>query len=671
MRRTLVIVAALIAVLAAAGAGGFTLWKGSENARLQRLLANHIAAGMMSGSLDPGDFHATPGVAPTDDYATILKGMGSLKPTVSVVKVVPHIDENYADAVLHLSWTPYAQEPWAYDVTVPLQITADGWKASWSASVVAPDLKDTERLLLSRLAPTRGSILGAQGAQLAYNQPAIRVGVDKANLAAADLVPTAQAIAAALTAAGVSVNADNYVKKVQSAGAKAFVEAALLRTKDPKQAAALKAVRAVPGVRTLQTTAALGITSSFLRPILGQVGDATPEIIAASQGAVVAGDQVGTGGLQKTQDAVLRGKPGYVVQAILREGVQARDLKRVTATDGTNVTLTVDAQLQASAEAILAPVTPASAIVAIRPSDGALLAVASGPGSAGVASTATQALYEPGSTFKTVSGLAMLRKGLTPTSTLECTPSIVVDGYTFNNDEGYPASALGSIPWTTAFAHSCNTAVISQAETVSQGDLAQAAAALGLTVDPGLGVPVTVSRVPSSAGSKTEHAASMIGQGKVLTTPLGMATVVASIAKGETVRPVLITGGAAPTSGAGSGSASPSTSSSGTPSAPATSGGAPAASGITGAEGEALRTLMRGVVTEGTASTVLAGTPGGPVMAKTGTATYIKDGQQRWHTWLVAIQGDLAVAVMVADGDYGAATCGPLLKAFLTAANGG
>jgi cell division protein FtsI/penicillin-binding protein 2 len=299
--------------------------------------------------------------------------------------------------------------------------------------------------------------------------------------------------------------------------------------------------------------------------------------------------------------------------------------------------------------------------VAVRPSDGALLTVASGPGSSGVASTATQALYEPGSTFKTVSGLAMLRHGLMPTSTLPCTPSITVDGYTFDNDEGYPSSALGTIPWTKAFAHSCNTAVISQADTVSQADLASAAAALGLTVPPSIVVPAMTSRVPATASGATEHAASMIGQGKVLVSPLGMAAVTASIAKGDTVRPVLVTGDAA---------TSPAPTASGSP-APTASESPVAAQPITAQEAEDLRTLMRGVVTEGTAQSALAGTPGGPIMAKTGTATYTVDGQQRWHVWLIAIQGDLAVSVLVADGDYGASTCGPLLKQFLTVVNAG
>ena len=659
-RRTIVIAAVVAAaLLVAGGGGGYLVWKGGENARLQRTLAEKLAASLASGTIVDAYFHATPGTAPSVEYATIVKGMGGIKPAVTVTGVKPGSDARYADAALHYVWTPSpTQEPWAYDVTVPLQLTADGWLASWSASAVAPDLKDTERLLVNRLAPARGSILGSGGTPLAFNQPAIRVGIDKSRLDAAAVDPAARALAAALTAAGTAVNADTYAGKVAAAGAKAFVEAAVLRVKDPKQAAAAAAVKSLPGVNSLQVTRALGLSSSFLRPILGQVGEASADAVAASGGKIVAGDLVGTGGLQLARDEVLRGSAGYVVQAILREGSQARDLKRVVAVDGKDVTTTIDARLQTAAESILANTTPASAIVAIRPSDGAVLTIASGPGSDGVASTATQALYEPGSTFKTVSGLAMIRHGLTPTSTLECPASITIDGYTFNNDDGYPSSALGSIPWTTAFAHSCNTAVLGQAATVTQAELVSAAAGLGLTQSVPAGVIGTTSRVPAEASSATEHAASLIGQGKVLTTPFGMANVAASIGKGGLVTPVFLTGDAAAPPASGS------------PSAAASAAPAPA-NPITAAEAEYLRTLMRGVVTEGTASSALAGTPGGEIMAKTGTATFMVNGTQHWHTWLIAIQGDLAVSVLVADGDFGATTCGPLLKAFLTAVNAG
>jgi cell division protein FtsI/penicillin-binding protein 2 len=70
---------------------------------------------------------------------------------------------------------------------------------------------------------------------------------------------------------------------------------------------------------------------------------------------------------------------------------------------------------------------------------------------------------------------------------------------------------------------------------------------------------------------------------------------------------------------------------------------------------------MRSVVTEGT-GTILDSLPN-DVAAKTGTAQY-GDGSKQ-HAWMVGIDGDVAVAVFVDDGSYGATTAGPLLKEFL------
>ena len=64
----------------------------------------------------------------------------------------------------------------------------------------------------------------------------------------------------------------------------------------------------------------------------------------------------------------------------------------------------------------------------------------------------------------------------------------------------------------------------------------------------------------------------------------------------------------------------------------------------------------------------LSTVPGEPVGAKTGTAEYGKETPPKTHAWIVAVHGDLAVAVFVEDGGLGATTSGPLLKQFLTAA---
>ena len=74
--------------------------------------------------------------------------------------------------------------------------------------------------------------------------------------------------------------------------------------------------------------------------------------------------------------------------------------------------------------------------------------------------------------------------------------------------------------------------------------------------------------------------------------------------------------------------------------------------------------MLRGVVTSGSGS-LLADVPGPPVIAKTGTAEFEKNGEIRTHAWMIAAQGDLAVAVFVDEGESGSGTAGPILESFL------
>ena len=76
---------------------------------------------------------------------------------------------------------------------------------------------------------------------------------------------------------------------------------------------------------------------------------------------------------------------------------------------------------------------------------------------------------------------------------------------------------------------------------------------------------------------------------------------------------------------------------------------------------------MRGVVTQGSGRR-LAGLDGPEVIAKTGTAEYGGKTPPKTHAWMIAAQGDLAVAVYVQDGPSGSGSAGPLLEAFLRGA---
>jgi cell division protein FtsI/penicillin-binding protein 2 len=223
---------------------------------------------------------------------------------------------------------------------------------------------------------------------------------------------------------------------------------------------------------------------------------------------------------------------------------------------------------------------------------------------------------------------------------VDCPTSVVVDGRSFENYDDYPPGGIGRIPLRTALANSCNTAFIGEHDRLGPKDLGAAAATLGLGIDHDLGFPAYFGQVPTPV-SETEAAADLIGQGTVLASPMAMATVMASIQAGTTVVPRLIESVdvAVP----------------------------PNAAPLAAGEGEALRTMLRGVVTSGSGSGLLD-VPGAPVIAKTGTAEFDLDGKRLLHAWMVAAQGDLAVAVYVDVGESGSRTAGPILEAFLRAA---
>ena len=122
------------------------------------------------------------------------------------------------------------------------------------------------------------------------------------------------------------------------------------------------------------------------------------------------------------------------------------------------------------------------------------MAAANGPGNNGY-NDATYGRFAPGSTFKTVDSLALIKKGVTPSSPVDCPTSVNVNGKVFTNDSFYPPSANGRISLATALANSCNTAYINERTKLGSHDLVDAAATLGMGVDHDLGFPAYFGNV--------------------------------------------------------------------------------------------------------------------------------------------------------------------------------
>lgn len=591
--------------------------------------AQALARGLASGDLAGVPLGGTSAVEASEQITTVTAALEPLRPRVEVVGVTLAEEGDTARAVLRYHWDvdPGGDEDWTYEVPADLTLVEDAWQVRWSTALVAPDLRPGEVLATTREAAERADVLGARGVPIVEDRPVLRLGVDKTRVGAEGQPAAARRVAEVL-----GLDPEAYADRVAGAGERAFVEALVVRAAEP--GVDLEAFRALEGALAVEDTLPLAPTRRFARAVLGTAGPATAEIVEASEGAVQPGDMAGLSGLQRQYDEQLRGTPGLAVSARAEDGAQRRLYTREPR-PGTPLATTLDPAVQDAAETVLETVPSPSAIVAIRPSSGDLLALASGPGSEGYA-TATLGTYAPGSVFKVASALALLRAGATVGTTVDCPPTTTVDGREFRNFPGYPAEATGAVPLRTAMAHSCNTALIGSRDQAPPAALAAAAASLGLGTTADLGFPAFLGAVPAD-GSGTDHAAAMIGQARVQASPLAMATVAASVARGGTVVPRLLADAPEPET---------------------------VAEPLTAPEAEALRELLRAVVTEGGA-TFLGDVPGEPVLAKTGTAQFGAGEGLANHAWMIGIQGDLAVAVFVEDGDYGSTTAGPLLEEFL------
>ncbi len=172
--------------------------------------------------------------------------------------------------------------------------------------------------------------------------------------------------------------------------------------------------------------------------------------------------QYGSDGIESTMNETLTGREDY---SNWRSALYS--LAGVTQ-PGSTVQLTINSQIQRAAEAALQGYT--GAIVVLDPRSGAVLASASSPtytvdqldqvissGTNGeLVNRATQALYAPGSTFKTVTLAAALDSG---TATLEDTvsapSSMDIGGAALTNFNG---NDYGDLSVAEAFALSANTA---------------------------------------------------------------------------------------------------------------------------------------------------------------------------------------------------------------------
>ena len=246
-----------------------------------------------------------------------------------------------------------------------------------------------------------------------------------------------------------------------------------------------------PGVQVSQASLRHYDQGSIASQLLGYVSEISPQQVEArTKDGYAPGDRIGQSGVEGAYDTYLRGQPGLgrVYVDALGRVKSAREYEQLPEA-GDNVRLTIDADLQRTAEEALDYgiriahedgrwAADGGALVAMDPNTGEILALASNPSfdpriytgrvqqkdlnqlakpSANhpTLDRAVAGVYPPGSTFKPVTALAALESGLVaPDELIQCTGKEVVDGQVFKNWDPY---ANEPMTMTTALAASCDT----------------------------------------------------------------------------------------------------------------------------------------------------------------------------------------------------------------------
>lgn len=302
---------------------------------------------------------------------------------------------------------------------------------------------------------------------------------------------------------------------------------------------------------------------------------------------------------------------------------------------GSRTVTTIDPRYQNATSTALGS-HPDSSMVVLQASTGHILAAAfEGPADV----DPFQATLAPGSTFKVITAEDLLRNGLTTNSSMPCITKNTQ--YDVINDS--PSLTNTSATLEYAFIWSCNTSFVGKVGLLDGAGSPldkESTAYFGLNKQWNLGLGAATygaggaENVPAASGG--QFAQEMFGQGGITVSPLDMASVAATVDSGRFHQPVLLPGQK--------------------PLATATP--------LNSRVDSELKSLMLDTVAEGTAKSLRGLSPA--VGAKTGTAEPGDRGPN--NSWMIAYQGDIAVACVVQGGNFGDESAGPAIAAMFTAA---
>ena len=295
--------------------------------------------------------------------------------------------------------------------------------------------------------------------------------------------------------------------------------------------------------------------------IIGYTGEINQqELDERKQDIYQGGDQIGKRGFEKLYEEELRGEKGILYMEVDAHGFEQRQLKGKEPLPGNDLQLTIDLDLQLEAEKAM--VGKAGAVIAMDVNSGRILVFASAPPVhledfvGGISTKNWQGLlndikrplvhktiqgqYPPGSTYKVVTALAGLSKGVINSSTVfYCSGSM-----TFGNRRYgcWKEGGHGPVSLHRALAESCDVYFYRVGLLVGVDVLAEYANSMGLGHKTNIAFEYEKSGLIPTANWKKlakgepwqegETLSIAIGQGFNLVTPLQVCQMTAALANG-------------------------------------------------------------------------------------------------------------------------------------------
>jgi hypothetical protein len=237
---------------------------------------------------------------------------------------------------------------------------------------------------------------------------------------------------------------------------------------------------------------------------------------------------IGKTGLERATEQYVAGKPGGDLLA------GRRTLAASEPREAEPVRTTIDLTVQEAAVQALGG--RFGGITALDARTGEIRALA------GIAFSAPQ---PPGSTFKIVTTVAGLEsKAVKPSTRFPVETKAVIEGVDLENAHGESCGGT----FVNSFAHSCNSVFAPLGVKVGAERLVETAERFGFNQPPGIpGAAISTIPAPDEIGGDLAVGSSAIGQGKVLATPLMLASMAQTIAaNGERTPPTIVEGGPKP-----------------------------------------------------------------------------------------------------------------------------